>query len=235
MVEMTVPGRLMWRDGRFERERRVVNVLSGEEHDRALAMRAMSRPVSAVTGRPEPTFEERAALGRYIGRYLKQNVLGSMAYSEREQGLSPKEWHPSQGGEGVPSYLHLSNIHMRDPYESELSYFRENKHVAGMATSDNRVILNPYSDLSPEEKQAVALNEKARVFMRVSGVRPDFSLTDEQRAAFSGYGSEQDIRETIVGRIISGDPSAADVTDEQRKWVEGVFNPKASIEDVVNY
>ena len=88
-----------------------------------------------------------------------------------------------------------------------------------MATEDNAVILNPYSTLSEAQKQAVVKNEKSRIYMRTSGVKPKFNITDEQKKLFAEYGSEQDIRETIAARILSGDSSAGDITDEQVKWV----------------
>jgi hypothetical protein len=98
-----------------------------------------------------------------------------------------------------------------------------------MATEDGLIILNPYSPLSPEEKRAVAMNEAARLKMRSGDVgRPNFEMTPDQRDFFqtirrgSPYGAEQDIRETIVGRIISGDPSAGNVTQQQRDYAEKV-------------
>lgn len=49
----------------------------------------------------------------------------------------------------------------RKPYQSELDFFKKNTHVAGMASEDNHVVANPYSKISPEEMQAVKLNEFA--------------------------------------------------------------------------
>ena len=94
----------------------------------------------------------------------------------------------------------LNKIEQREPYSGELEFFKKNTHVGGMATEDNRVILNPFSKLSTQEKLSVLQNERARVFMRTSGKRPDFELTPEQRLKFSTYGSEQDIKETIAAR-----------------------------------
>ena len=114
----------------------------------------------------------------------------------------------------------LESIPMRDPYQSELDYFRNNRNVAGMAAEDDAVILNPFSNISDAEKQSVIKNEKARILMRNSANRPSFDLTEKQRAAFGNYGTEQDARETIAARIFSGDPSAQDLTPQQREWVE---------------
>lgn len=54
----------------------------------------------------------------------------------------------------------------RQPYQSELDYFKNNTNVGGMATEDNKIILNPYSNLSNEQKRQVALNEGVRLFLR---------------------------------------------------------------------
>ena len=114
----------------------------------------------------------------------------------------------------------LDTIKTRIPYETELQYFKANPNVGGMATSDNKAILNPYSGLSDEEKRSVLLNEKARVYMRSGGPIPDFSITEDQQKTFGEYGQLQDIKETIAGRIFSGDPSVEDATPEQKRWVD---------------
>ena len=113
----------------------------------------------------------------------------------------------------------LYDVPQREPTVSEREFFKSRPEVAGMATDDNAVILNPYSTLKPEQKDAVLLNERARVYMRSSGSRPDFPLTPEQRTQFKDYSKdEQDIRETIAARAFSGDPSA-NATQEQKAWV----------------
>lgn len=108
----------------------------------------------------------------------------------------------------------------REPYASELEFFKANPHVAGMAAEDDKVILNPFAThLSYSEKQAVVTNERARIQMR-TGPKPDFELTPAQKREFQNYGSEQDIRETVAARILSGDPSAGTATKEQQDWVK---------------
>jgi len=104
-------------------------------------------------------------------------------------------------------------------YPGEDAYFKAHPETTGMAAKDNSIILNPYSNLTEQQKQAVIQNESARIQMRISGIRPTFKITPEQKEIFKGYGTEQDIRETIVGRIISGDLSAGSVTEEQRAFV----------------
>lgn len=116
---------------------------------------------------------------------------------------------------------------LRDPYPSELKYFRDNHNVAGMATEDERVIFNPYSKVHPTSSGAIYKNEAARIFMRNSKNRPKFKLTDEQIKKFKDYGNEQDIRETIIGRLISGDSSSGLATPEQiayTKWLDQQIN-----------
>jgi hypothetical protein len=115
-------------------------------------------------------------------------------------------------------------IKMRDPYESELKYFMQNPNVAGMATEDNKVILNRYSNLSADEYQAVAINESARVLMRNPKYMPDFDLTTEQvrNLDTTDYrtASEQDRMATIAARILSGDPSGGTPTTAQMMFVK---------------
>ena len=114
-------------------------------------------------------------------------------------------------------------IGLRDPYESELQYFKANPYVGGMAAEDDKIILNPYSPLKQQEKEAVMRNEAARVHMR-SGLmpRPNYDLTPEQTETFKSYGTGDvnDIRQTIAARIFSGDPSALNSTEAQKAYVD---------------
>lgn len=103
----------------------------------------------------------------------------------------------------------LSDYPVRRPYLSELEYFKNNPHVAGMAAEDNSVILNPFSSLLPDEQKAVILNETARLYMRNNEMAPDFPVTQEQQGLLGNYGSPTDIRSTIAARTLSGDPSIA--------------------------
>jgi hypothetical protein len=130
--------------------------------------------------------------------------------------------NPAPSPEPVQLTTPEENGLLRTPTRSEDSYFSRNPNVSGMATSDNKVILNPYSKLTDIEKQAVIKNETARIIMRTTDLKPTFALTKEQSLKFKGYGSKQNIRETIVGRIISGDPSALNITDEQQNFANQV-------------
>jgi len=132
-----------------------------------------------------------------------------------DAGSRLKALHEERGRRGDKQPL------KRKPHQSELDYFKKNPGVSGMAASDNKVILNPYSDLTDEQYQSVYKNESARIYMRENG-GPDFEITDKQKEAFSNYGSLQNIKDTIAARILSGDPSALDVTDEQREYAGGL-------------
>ena len=123
-------------------------------------------------------------------------------------------------------------IGVREPSESELEYLKHRPNVGGMATEDHMVILNPYSQLTKEQEGVVVKNERARVFMKKHNIRPSFTLTPQQKQYFFSisngipYGTEQDIRETIVGRMIAGDLSSGQTTPEQeifKSLLEGMM------------
>ena len=81
-----------------------------------------------------------------------------------------------------------------------------------------KVILNPYSELTDQEKEAVYKNEALRLFMKQKDITPKFSLTEEQEQFFKGTPYEKDEinkRRTLVSRILTGDPSSGSATDEQ--------------------
>jgi hypothetical protein len=109
-------------------------------------------------------------------------------------------------------------------FPGEDKYFRENPQVTGMAAEDDKIVLNPYSKLGEKERQAVMLNEAARVHMRRGLMQsPRFMLTPEQEKAFSSYGGGKNIdaiRQTIAARLLSGDPSALKATPEQLEYVQ---------------
>jgi GH24 family phage-related lysozyme (muramidase) len=102
-------------------------------------------------------------------------------------------------------------------YPGEDKYFKENPNVGGMMTEDNKVIINPYSNLTDNEKQTVIKNEKIRLNFKENNIVPDINITEEQRALFKGtpYENNEDaMKQTIVARIMTGDPSAK-ATKEQ--------------------
>jgi hypothetical protein len=106
-------------------------------------------------------------------------------------------------------------------FPGEDSYFRNNAHVAGMASDSGHVILNPNSPAGVNH-DAVSRNEALRLYMKDRGVTPSFDVTPEQRSMFAGtsYGTNDNaLKETLAARIYSGDPSAQ-ATDAQRNWLE---------------
>ena len=119
------------------------------------------------------------------------------------------------------SFIKLpKGIEMREPYESELQYFKKNPNVAGMAAEDNKVILNPFSNRKPEEFQSVAINESSRILMRKNPkYAPRFELTDQQKSFLDSTSyrnaSDEDRKATIAARILSKDPSAGIPSSEQ--------------------
>jgi len=105
----------------------------------------------------------------------------------------------------------------RQPYPSEKNFFSQNPSVSGMATEDGRVTLNPYSPLSMQEKQYVAVNEALRNLLNQTPL--NFPLTPAQSGYLSGtnYANAPDHarKATILARILSGDPGAQTPTQEQ--------------------
>lgn len=129
----------------------------------------------------------------------------------------------------------LGGIPMRAPSLSEEAFFRDNPDVAGMATEDRMVILNPFTKLNEQQMSAVALNEAARVFMACdSSFQPNFSITPEQEVAFAGYGPPDAVRSTIAARILSGDTSALAPTDEQLAFVFMLRTAMGAVSDKNN-
>ena len=110
-------------------------------------------------------------------------------------------------------------VPLREPWPDENRFFRSRPDVSGLAADDDSVVINPYVALTEAQSSAVALNEAARVVMRRAHLRPQFALTDDQRAAFANYGTVEDIRATIAARVLSGDPTALVPTDEQIAFV----------------
>jgi len=86
-----------------------------------------------------------------------------------------------------------------------------------MMTEDNKVIINPYSKLSDKEKQKVIENETIRLGFKTNNIVPNIEVTKEQREFFKGtpYESNEDaMKQTIVARIMTGDPSV-NATEDQ--------------------
>ncbi len=173
-------------------------------------MKAASLLKQAATRTAKEVAEDQGVdLIKQGNEYINNYQMGGNVY--------PVNYVP-QAQEGIKTYSYP----LRDKlYPGEDEYFKANPNVGGMAAEDNQVIINPYSPLSDEEKNAIRTNETARLAMRNGYARPTFELTPEQQESFKNYSTdEQDQRETIIGRILSGDPSAKNVTPEQKKYAE---------------
>ena len=100
---------------------------------------------------------------------------------------------------------------VRKPFSGEHAFFKSRPEVGGMAAEDGKIVLNPYSPLKEQEKAQVAKNEAIRLWMRDNKPSIPFDVTKQQAESFSGteYGKDpQALKETIVARILTGDPSA---------------------------
>ena len=109
-------------------------------------------------------------------------------------------------------------INLRRPFESELTWFRNNPCISGYAAEDDQVVLNPYSSLTEEQRACVLRNEAIRILMRRLGVQPRFDVDPHQRKLFKGTAYENDLSSlcaTLVARIASGDPSAGQPSERQ--------------------
>ena len=118
---------------------------------------------------------------------------------------------------------YIFGYRIREPFDSEIKYLKANKNVSGMATEDGNIILNPFSGLSSSQKKSVAQNEAVRLWLRKNKIDPPFLPTMEQVDSFRGTPYENDIlnlKHTIVGRIISNDPSAGKITPEQKIFAD---------------
>lgn len=129
---------------------------------------------------------------------------------------------------------------IRDPYKGEDAYFKSNPTVGGMMTDDNKIILNPYSKLNAQEKQAVATNEAIRLLLKKINFTPKFDLTKEQIDFFKGTEYEsnpEEAKKSILARILTKDSSAQSPSKEQveiAKELEtfiNTLNPKGRTKD----
>ena len=117
-------------------------------------------------------------------------------------------------------------------HPGEDEFFKANPKTTGMVSEagDDKIILNPYSNLSEEEKQGVVINESSRLHMRKNNIVPDFEVTPEQLESFKGSlyeGNLDAIKQTIVGRVLSKDKSITP-TSEQQKFADNLYNKESS-------
>ena len=114
--------------------------------------------------------------------------------------------------------FHCQDIKLRRAFPTELEWFLSDSNVSGYAAEDDQIVLNPYTTLSINERSCVVRNEAIRIFIRRLQLKISIEITKEQKAAFAGTHYESDpqsLRETIISRVASGDPSCGKATQEQ--------------------
>lgn len=116
----------------------------------------------------------------------------------------------------------------RMPHPKELEFFHQNRSVAGYASSDGKIVMNPFANLAPEERHAVMQNELYRLLTR-DQVLPRFAgeLTSEQAKTlaanpFYSKATPEEQVDTVMGRLLSGDPSAGAPSPEQQKYLDEI-------------
>lgn len=126
-------------------------------------------------------------------------------------------------GKSMPTKRKYLGFSVRSPSASERTWFRQNENVTGFASEDRKIVLNPFCRLDSAERNSVCLNEAYRLLMNELNIVPNIRLTAAQKKAFKGTAyenSEAALKQTIVARIASGDPSAGKATAEQKGYVE---------------
>jgi len=116
----------------------------------------------------------------------------------------------------MKSYLGYS---LREPSKEEILWFIENPNITGYASEDGCIVINPCTTLKKDEIEWVCINEALRLFMRDQKIKPRIRLTKRQLNFFKGTAYEGNLietKQTIIARIISGDPSAQNITPAQR-------------------
>ena len=104
----------------------------------------------------------------------------------------------------------------RDPSASEASFFKKNPEVSGFASEDGMIVLNPHRKFTDEEEMSLLVNKASRLAIRRAPRSLAFPITQQQQGMFNDFAargvpgerSGQDIRETILARLVAGDPSA---------------------------
>lgn len=114
----------------------------------------------------------------------------------------------------------------REANQEESEWFEANANISGYASDDGYIVINPFSNLSKKELEGVCINEAIRLFMREHEISPKIQLTQLQTDFFKGTayeGMPDAAKQTIIARIISGDPSALDYTTHQKKVANEIY------------
>ncbi|MAH50392.1 hypothetical protein CMI37_31510, partial [Candidatus Pacearchaeota archaeon] len=90
----------------------------------------------------------------------------------------------------------------KELYEGEIKFFKDNPDTPAMTTKYNKIILNPNPPKNVN-MEAVKKNEFGRVLINTGKFKvPDFKLTDKQQEKFINYGTDKNIQDTIIARIV---------------------------------
>jgi hypothetical protein len=114
---------------------------------------------------------------------------------------------------------------VRRPSKDELTWFELNPDITGYASEDSCVVLNPFSKLTDAENASIVINEGVRLMMRALKLTPSFQITSKQKKRFSNTIYESNsisLCETILARIIAGDPSAENPTELQLGYSQAI-------------
>ena len=115
----------------------------------------------------------------------------------------------------------------RSPYPSEAEWFARHLIVAGFATRQGEVVLNPHLVRRPKQRRSVLLNEATRVYLWRRRC-PRIWLNPEQRRRFEGYGRPTDCSDTVIARLIARDPSAGKSNASQR-WLSRIVGARLGV------
>lgn len=109
---------------------------------------------------------------------------------------------------------------------SELEFFRQRPEIAGYASDYNDVVLNP--TLPAAQHQPVLLNERLRQYLRAfpNLVPQEMTIAEHQQRNIGGPYQDNPtaMRQTILSRLLSGDPSASPFTWQQQEAGRGVLS-----------
>ena len=191
---------------------------SGRGYDYETAKKAGMRPQVQEDGKPH--WGSVAPIDEKLGIYRVLKGRQHPTFDKAVEGEKQRNAAVVRGKGGfyysIPEPFGF-NIRTK-LFPSEEEYFTKNQNVTGMAAEDGKIILNPNTDLSPQELLSVSQNEAARLFMMQQDIVPGFDVTDEQMEYFSGTpyeGNLDAIKQSIVGRVISQDPSILPTDDQE--------------------
>jgi hypothetical protein len=115
---------------------------------------------------------------------------------------------------------------LRRANKEETLWFEANRNISGYASNDRFIVISPFSTLNEKEIEGVCVNEAIRLFMWEHQINPQIELTQKQINYFKGTAYENkdnESKQTIIARIISGDPSALDYTDNQKNVANEIY------------